>query len=68
MALGIQKGGGEVFTSNGSWSRLINMLDLLFNPDFVLWLKVIVEQFMTQEWTEKLIMCPNFHWIITLNV
>lgn len=44
------------------------MLDLLFSPDFVLWLKVIIEQFITQEWTEKLIMCQIFHGIITLNV
>ena len=70
MAVGIQKEkrGGGFFTSNGSGSTLIKMLDLLFNSDFVLWLKMIVEEFMTQEWTEKLIMCLIFHGIIILNI
>ena len=51
MAVGIQKEkrGGGFFTSNGSGSTLIKMLDLLFNSDFVLCLKMIVEEFMTQE-------------------
>ena len=44
------------------------MLDLLFNSDFVLWLKMIVEEFMIQEWTDKLIMCLIFHGIIILNI
>lgn len=56
------------FPSNGRSSKLMNMLDSLFKPDFVLWLKVIATQFITQERTEKLIMCPIFHGIITLNV
>ena len=63
-----REGGGGFFTSNGSGSTLIKMLDLLFNSDFVLWLKMIVEEFMIQEWTDKLIMCLIFHGIIILNI
>ena len=48
MAVGIQKGGGVLYFK-GSRSMLINTLGLLFNSDFVLWLKMVIEEFMTQE-------------------
>ena len=67
MAVGIQKGGGVIYFK-GSGSMLINKLGLLFNSDFVLWLKMVIEEFMTQEWTANLIMWLIFHGIIILNI